>query len=387
MDDAVAGGSAMVDGDLGYDNLARKLAKEDIQHAVIAAYTNALKGPEDMRRRALNAAPHVYRMRHPGISEAIARRRVALDARQLRHFIAVAEELSFARAADRLNVAQSAVSLQIKGLEEVFGARLLNRRKRAAVSLTEAGRLFLCEAEAAIRQLERAEQVGHLAARGEIGQIEVGYVTSAVMNRILPSLLREYRRSHPAVQLRLTAMETPRQLEALAEGRLDAALIEPRPGYAAGVAARVIHCEALCVALAADHPLARSHTVHAADLGGEAFIVPHVATFGSHLERLAAAGGFPIKIVHDVGDFVTALSMAAGGYGVAMAPESMGGLGFPEVVFRPLADFAEKVELAVAFRTAEPSASVRAFIDAAIALGRRRELDASRRLSEAPALD
>ena len=96
-----------------------------------------------------------------------------LDARQLRYFIAVAEELSFAGAADRLNVAQSAVSQQIKGLEEAFGARLLNRRKRAGVSLTEVGRLFLSEAVAAIRQLERAEQVGHLAARGELGQIEV----------------------------------------------------------------------------------------------------------------------------------------------------------------------------------------------------------------------
>ena len=172
----------MVDGDLRYDNLARKLTEEDIQHAVIAAYTNALKGPEDMRRRAFDAAPRVDRMPHAGISEAIARRRVALDARQLRYFIAVAEELSFTRAADRLNVAQSAVSLQIKGLEEAFGARLLNRRKRAAVSLTEAGRLFLSEAVAAIRQLERAEQVGHLAARGELGQIEVGYVASAVTN-------------------------------------------------------------------------------------------------------------------------------------------------------------------------------------------------------------
>ena len=293
-----------------------------------------------------------------------------LDARQLRYFIAVAEELSFAGAADRLNVAQSAVSQQIKGLEKAFGARLLNRRKRAAVSLTEAGRLFLSEAVAAIRQLERAEQVGYLAARGELGQIEVGHVTSVAVNRILPSLLREYRRSHPAVQLRLTAMETPRQLDALAEGRLDAALIRPRPSYAAGVAACVIHREALCVAFAADHPLARSHSLHAAELGDEAFIVPHVATFGSHLERLAAVGRFPIKIVHDVGDFVTALSMAAAGYGVAMAPESMHGLGFPEVVFRRLADFAEEVELAVAFRAAAPSASVRSFIDAAIALGK-----------------
>ena len=131
------------------------------------------------------------------------------------------------------------------------------------------------------------------------------------------------------------------------------------------------------MALAADHPLARGQMLHAADLGDEAFIVPHVASFGSHLERLAAAGKSPINIVHDVGHIVTALCMAAAGYGVVLGPESMRGLGFPEIVFRPLADFAEKVELAVAFRTAEPSASVRAFIDAAIALGKNREADGS----------
>jgi hypothetical protein len=79
--------------------------------------------------------------------------------------------------------------------------------------------------------------------------------------------------------------------------------------------------------------------------------------------------------------------MAAGGYGVVLGLESMRGLGFPDIVFRPLADFAEKAELAIAFCAAEPSASVRAFIDAAIALGRRRGLDGSSRLSELPALD
>ena len=92
-----------------------------------------------------------------------------------------------------------------------------------------------------------------------------------------------------------------------------------------------------------------------------------------YLERLAAASKFTIKIVHDVDDFVTALSMAAGGYGVVLGPESMSALGFPEIVFRPLADFPEKVELAIAFRAAEPSAAVRAFIDLATPLGRRRE--------------
>jgi len=89
---------------------------------------------------------------------------------------------------------------------------------------------------------------------------------------------------------------------------LDAALIRPRPSYAAGVAARVIHREALWVALAADYPLARSDTLQLADLGNQPFIVPQVAEssgFRSRLERLAAGGRFPIKIVHDGGDFVT----------------------------------------------------------------------------------
>ena len=100
-------------------------------------------------------------------------------------------------------------------------------------------------------------------------------------------------------------MEMPRQPDALAEGRLDAALIRPRPSYAAGVAARVIHREALWVALAADYPLARSDTLQLADLGNQPFIVPQVAESSGFRSRLAAGGRFPIKIVHDGGDFVT----------------------------------------------------------------------------------
>jgi DNA-binding transcriptional LysR family regulator len=303
-----------------------------------------------------------------------------LETRQLRYFIAVAEELHFAHAADRLHVAQSAVSQQIKALEESFGARLLDRGKRAAVSLTPAGQLFLTEAVAALRQLEKTERVGRLAARGELGWVELGYVVTAATNRTLPMLLRDFRRSHPAVRVGLRTLDPPQQLAAIAEGRLDAGLIRPPRSLPAGVSAQVFHREGLCVALAIDHPLARGGAVRPADLANEAFISPRYAEdpgIVGHLERVATVGGFAIETVHEVGEFVAALSMAAAGYGVVVGPQSLSGFNVPEVVFRPLADVDDTVELAVAFRTAEPSASVRAIVACAIALGRRRGGDAS----------
>ena len=121
-------------------------------------------------------------------------------------------------------------------------------------------------------------------------------------------LLRECRRSHPAVQLRQRAMETPRQPDALAEGRLDAALIRPRPSYAARGSGP---CDSSRSPLGgARRRLSACAQRHSAvgDLGNQPFIVPQVAEssgFRSRLERLAAGGRFPIKIVHDGGDFVT----------------------------------------------------------------------------------
>jgi DNA-binding transcriptional LysR family regulator len=239
--------------------------------------------------------------------------------------------------------------------------------------------LFLSEAVAALRQLEKAEQVGRLAARGELGSIEVGYVASAAVNRTLPGLLRDFHRSHPAVRVGLTALGPPQQVAAIADGRLDVGLTRPPRRLPTGVTAQLVRREGLCVALAVDHPLARGGAVRAADLGNEAFITPRFVegpTIFDHLERVASAGGFTIQTIHEVGDIVAALCMAAGGYGVVVGPESMSGFSFPEIVFRPLADVTETVDLIIAYRTAEPSASVRAFVACAAALGKRLERDA-----------
>ncbi|ANB72137.1 hypothetical protein AYM40_06955 [Paraburkholderia phytofirmans OLGA172] len=118
-----------------------------------------------------------------------------VDSRQIKLFVTLAEDLHFARAADRLHIAQSALSEQIKKLETDLGVRLLNRNKRAAITLTNAGEVFLIEATAALRQLERADRVGRLAARGEAGQVALSYVGSAVTSGLLPNTLRAFRAS------------------------------------------------------------------------------------------------------------------------------------------------------------------------------------------------
>jgi DNA-binding transcriptional LysR family regulator len=105
---------------------------------------------------------------------------------------AVAEELHFSKAADRLHVAQSAVSAQIQQLEASLGAALFHRSKRSSVMLTDAGLLFLTEARSALRQVENAESIGRLAGRGMLGHIEIGYVASAAFSGLLSSSREEF---------------------------------------------------------------------------------------------------------------------------------------------------------------------------------------------------
>jgi DNA-binding transcriptional LysR family regulator len=292
-----------------------------------------------------------------------------IDSRQLLLFVTLAEDLHFARAADRLDIGQSVLSGQIKKLETDLGVRLLNRNKRAAVTLTDAGKVFLVEAVAALRQLERADRVGRLAARGEAGQVALSYVGSAVTSGLLPQMLKAFRTGHPEVRMQIVAMETPLQLERLADGAVDVGLIRPRARYPEGVTARVVHREKLMIAVSADSPLARARALKISQLRGLPFIAPQfneVAGFAEHLVKLGRIGGFDAEPEYRVNDFQTAVSMAAAGYGVALVPRSIEAFSQPGVRFKPLADFAEEAELALAYRIREYSPCVRAFIDSAL---------------------
>jgi len=293
-----------------------------------------------------------------------------LDTRQLRYFVAVAEDLHFTKAADRLHVAQSALSTQVKQLETQLGARLLARGKRSAVALTEAGVLFLVEARRALEQVERAEAAGRRAGRGELGHVAIGYVPSAAVSGVLSSAVRAYRAQRSDVILQLDEMESPKQLAAIIGSRLDVGLIRARKDYPDGVSATVIKQERLLLALPADHRLAQAREVEVLEVGAlskETLILPQ---FGQHegftdyvTDFVAAVQSMPEQ-VYPVRGLPTALSLVGAGVGVALVTESWRSFAMANVVYRGIVDFERVVDMVLAHRTRESAPAVLAFVEA-----------------------
>lgn len=263
-------------------------------------------------------------------------------------------------------MAQSAVSVQVQQLEQQLGVRLLQRNKRKPITLTDAGELLYDEAVAVLRHMERAQQIGQLAAQGMSGHVKLGYISSSVTSGVLARMLTQFRPGHEQVHMQVLAMETPRQLQALQQGEIDAGLLRPRRRYPEGVKAVIVHSEPFMVALAENHPLARHESISVADLRGQTFIAPQFINesegFAEVLARLAETAGFSAREAYRVNDFVTATSLAAAGYGIVVLPESNRLLNQPGVAFRPLRDFKESVHMALAYRERENSPAVRAFL-------------------------
>jgi LysR family transcriptional regulator, benzoate and cis,cis-muconate-responsive activator of ben and cat genes len=292
------------------------------------------------------------------------------DVRQLRYFVAVVENLHFAKAADQLGIAQSALSVQILKLEAEVGTRLLNRNKRQPVSLTDAGRVVYAEATAALQHVARVGEVGRLAARGMIGLVRVGSVVSGISSGLVSSMLRDFRATHPDVVVELVAMDTPRQLKALGAGEIDMAVVRPRRRYPAALMAAVVHDERLMVAMSDSHPLNKKNRVKASDLSRETFITPQLQEdegFSLTLERLAVAGGFTVQGEIRVQDFISALTMASAGYGLVLVPESMQFLMTQALRYRPIIGFDETVHLALVGRSREHSAAAQALWTSSLA--------------------
>ncbi|MPY46019.1 LysR family transcriptional regulator, partial [Streptomyces phyllanthi] len=285
-----------------------------------------------------------------------------MELRWLESFVTVAEELHFARAADRLHLAPSALSAQVRALESHLGVRLIDRGRRTRPALTGAGRLFLEEARQTLAQAARAEAVGRQAGRGELGHAEIAYVASAAFSGVLTDVLTRCAAPGTQLTVQVRELETPAQLEALACGDIDVGFLRWRPEYPPGVTATCLLGEEVVLALPTGSPLAECEAVPAAELRHERFVAPHFdEEYGcrDQILEVAERGGFTPQCAPPVRDFIAALTLVGGGLAVALVPDSLRRVRIPGVTYRSLADVRLVTRLVGAYRKGEASPAVR----------------------------
>lgn len=240
-----------------------------------------------------------------------------MELKHLRAFVVLAQELHFGRAAAQLSIVQPALSMQIKLLESGLGVRLLDRN-RHSVALTEAGRVFLPEAQATLHQATRAADAARASSRGEIGQVRLGFVSS-VLPQWLPELIRAVHQRYPRLELELKDMPGPDQAIALKSGLLDFGLMR-LPAAHPGIQTRAVLHESFCVALPVDHPLAAQASIQPADLlDVPVYILARRYAPGFYDEFIQALG-IPLQIASELGEFTTMLALVCAGLGVGVLP-------------------------------------------------------------------
>ena len=284
-----------------------------------------------------------------------------MELRHFRCFIALAEHLHFAHAAELLHMTQPGLSQQIKALEDELDVRLFDRSKRE-VLLTEAGSYFLREAQLTLKHAELAQSVAKRVARGQLGSLRIGYVSSVPFTGILSQIASEFREHVPGLQLLLEETFGPEQLIKIAAGTLDAGIIRlPIEHELPHLETKVLIKERMVIAIREDHPLARLRQISVADLRNESFIVwkaMQPMAINDHLVALAAEGDFPLRIGQNAPTLPAMLALVGGGAGIALVPESLQNINLPSVCFRPLADLERISEIAVCYRADETSLAV-----------------------------
>jgi DNA-binding transcriptional LysR family regulator len=285
-----------------------------------------------------------------------------VELRHLRYFIAVAEELHFGRAAERLCIAQPPLSQQIRQLEHELGFALFSRTQRR-VELTAAGRLFLDEARGALAGLEKAAAAGRRIARGEAGWLGIGFVGTATYE-LLPALLSAYRARYPDVELVLRELVSARQADALREKRIHVGLA--RPALAEdGLVSETLVREPLVAALSEGHPLSGARELRLDELAAEPFILfPRhpKPSYADYIHGVCEAAGFAPNVVQESAEIHTAVSLVAAGMGVTLVPASVHTAHREGVVYVPLAAPPPVSELCLAYRAGDDSPVLQAFL-------------------------
>jgi len=274
-----------------------------------------------------------------------------MEFRHLRYFIAVAEELSFTRAAKRLHMAQPPLSMQIRALEDELGTLLFERSKRK-VRLSPAGEVFLERARQLLADAAAAADAALSAARGERGRLRVGFTSSLPYSAVFSQVIRRYREAFPLVDLQLEELFTDAQFEGLRRDTLDIGLVRsPASDAPEGIDVREIWRDPVCIVMPDDHPLNQVSEVSMAQLRHERFVT-FPANAGTGLPRLLAqtarAAGFEARVVQLAREATTQIGLVAAGVGLAMLPMQLSHVRVAGVVYKPLTDLVGGFPLSVA---------------------------------------
>jgi DNA-binding transcriptional LysR family regulator len=284
-----------------------------------------------------------------------------MDLRALRYFLAAAETQNLSRAAERLNVVQSALSHQIRGLEEELGAELFERHGRR-IRLSAIGAVFREEAKRILGNVDQAKHRVGRAVEGEFGTLRVGFQTVACRNRLVSESLLAFRERHPDVELKLSSMTGSALLEGIRTGQFDAGFLHLSVEYPE---LSRIHLEAndWLLALPRNHRLAAKRGLKLRHLQGEPFIwLPRdiAPVLYDRMNAICHAGGLAPRVVQEAFDEVMMVNLVAVGMGLSFVINTAAG-NWPEhmVAFRKVTDFSLPLSLCFIWRGDNGSAPLK----------------------------
>jgi DNA-binding transcriptional LysR family regulator len=291
-----------------------------------------------------------------------------MELRHLRYFLALAEELSFTRAAERVGIAQPPFSQQIQALEQEMGVRLVDRTPRRVV-LTEAGTVFAERVRFILSRIGEAVVVTQQVGRGMSGHVCVGFTESGCFHPAVTRTLLEFRQAYPALHVTLQENKSTNLVAMIREGTVDAAFIRPPFEADEVVAYAPLLHEKMVVAVPKGHRLASRKATTLAGLSDEAFVFYHRDVRPGLTDAVIAAcerSGFRPRLSQEAPQLTSTLNLVAAGLGVSIVPESLKHLRTNDIVYLRLTGNAPQAALGLASRADERSAAVDNFIAVAL---------------------
>jgi DNA-binding transcriptional LysR family regulator len=276
-----------------------------------------------------------------------------MELRHLRYFVTVARELHFTRAADLLCIGQPPLSQQIQQLEQEIGTALFIRNRRG-VALTDAGKVFLTEAEMVLDGAAHAIESARRVARGEIGAIRIGFTVSASIHPFVPRFVKNYRELYPGVGVTLYEQTSVDCVESIRKGALDLAFIRTPTEPSDGVTIETILREPMVAVVPTGHKLGGKQSIELAELSSDTFIMyPRRIGFGVFDAVVTACerAGFSPTLGQEAPQLSSIISLVAAGMGVSVVPSTMSQYRAEGVTYLTLSGSTPFAQIGIAFRT------------------------------------